>query len=113
MTDQDAYRRYTAAAEICLSQIEQLDTGQADVALAYAGAARAWATLALAAAQDRVIPADRPATGYLPNRVKDGDGDLWTLDKDAGWYTSASSPDPHTLEHIARDYNGYTEVDHG
>lgn len=111
MTDQDAYRRYTTAAELCLAQIEQFDTDRCDAAMAYAGAAQVWAMLALAAAQDRVQPAGRPTDDLgRPRRVRDGQGDMWDCSDD-GLYTSPSSPgEALTLSGLANRYNGYTEV---
>lgn len=58
MTDQDAYRRYTAEAEAVLTKAAGNMGSQERFSLVALG--NAWAQLALAAAQDRVMPADRP-----------------------------------------------------
>lgn len=105
MTDQQAYRRYAAEAERELGTITVM---QGDAARTTIAAAGVWATLALAAAQDRVQPASRPAA--LPKRVRDGDGDEWVL-TDAGDYDSPTTgQEGYPLETIARDFRGYTEI---
>lgn len=78
----------------------------------YIAAAAVYATLALAAAQERVQPADRPTDRTeSPAQVRDGEGDLWNW-QPGGLYAMASLPEhPHwTLEKIAAQFNGYTEV---
>lgn len=62
MTDQDAYRRYTIEAESRFTMIENTELTDAQ-ALVQAAIGQGWATLALAAAQERVQPAERPIEG--------------------------------------------------
>lgn len=71
MTDQDAYRRYTTEAESRFTMIENTELTDAQ-ALVQAAIGQGWATLALAAAQERVQPADRPTdheTSALVNYI--------------------------------------------
>lgn len=121
MTDQDAYRRYTDNAESLLAELAAGDLS-ALTAMALGSSAQTWATLALAAAQERVQPAGRPVDDTdvyapldLPRKVKDGEGDTWDLRYDDGlyWLTIGAESiqrEGYTLEQIARDYGGYTEV---
>lgn len=112
MADQEAYRRYTAEAERLMAAAGEYSAHDGEK-VALVQRATVWAALALAAAQDRVQPANRPLNDgpiSLPNKVKDGDGDTWTLNKYTGTYETYATGEPHTLEAIARDYNGYTEV---
>lgn len=81
-----------------------------------------WATLALAAAQERVQPAGRPLNDgpitppagpinrVQPDTVKDGEGDLWYLKANGLYAMAGETPGTTALEGIARMYNGYTEV---
>lgn len=62
VTDQEAYRRYTAKTEELLAESEGKGLSP-DQVTAYGLVAGAWATLALAAAQERVQPAERPIEG--------------------------------------------------
>lgn len=122
MADQEAYRRYTAEAERLMATAGEYSAHDGEK-VALVQRATVWAALALAAAQDRVQPANRPLNDgvpissppgpvnrWLPNKIKDGDGDTWTLNKDTGTYETHGVGEPHTLEAIARDYRGYTEV---
>lgn len=63
MADQEAYRRYTANAEALLKEASA-GTQNAVTAAATIDSAGVWAMLALAAAQDRVMPAERPSEGW-------------------------------------------------
>lgn len=109
MTDQAAYRRYTAEAERLMEAAGEYSAHDGEK-VALVQRATVWAALALAAAQERVQPADRP-TGPLPLKIRDGEGDIWTR-TDEGLYAMGSLPEhPHwTLEKIAAQFNGYTEV---
>lgn len=111
MTDQEAYRRYTAKAEELLTEAETAANGLTpEQVTAYGRLAGAWATLALAAAQERVVPRNRPLNGN-PETVRDGEGDLWTYQEEDGKYTTPGSlGERATLAEIARKYGGYTEV---
>lgn len=114
MTDQDAYRRYTAKAE---NELETIAVMSGDGAANTIAAARVWATLALAAAQERVQPATRPLNDDDPQpyidgilTVKDGEGDRWYLKANGLYAMAGDFTGTATLEAIARMYNGYTEV---
>lgn len=113
MTDQDAYRRYTTEAEKALTRAAGDMSTQERFSRVALG--NAWATLALAAAQERVQPADRP-TDDQPARVKDSEGDIWYR-----WTNGQYAMEPEqavgvygptflTLEEVARANGGYTEV---
>lgn len=108
MADQDAYRRYTANAEKLLAEVHE--GGQTPAtAIACVQSAGVWATLALAAAQDRVIPTNRPITGQ-PETVRDGEGDTWHLKSNGLYAMSGNTKGETSLETIGAAYNGYTEV---
>jgi len=59
MTDQDAYRHHSRRAQEILEYVDTGAYGIPQAAVSVAGA-QVHALLALAAAQDRVMPADRP-----------------------------------------------------
>lgn len=104
MTDQAAYRRYTAEAETALTRAGQNMSAQDRLSWTRLG--NAWATLALAAAQERVQPADRP-TDDKPRAVKDNDGDVWSL-VDDDTYRCAISDDKFGLEELGRRFGPLT-----
>lgn len=141
MTDQDAYRRYTAEAERLaeLAKIPMYVTAPRDITEAEAHdlaeklsergfpklafipntvqvspntiqLAQVYATLALAAAQERVQPANRPTEG--PTVVKDGEGDIWHRTPSGTYSATGGSDltDNFTLDQIAKAFGGYTEV---
>lgn len=151
MTDQDAYRRYTAEAEKLIELArtplivtaperatqQEIDdaaarmkatTGRSDIAVLPINVDRlidtagVWATLALAAAQERVQPANRPTDGpisppagpinrLLPDKIEDGEGDPWTLDPDNGLYAlGGDSKGSAALDEIASAHGGYRVV---
>lgn len=115
MTDQDAYRRYTAEAESRFTMVDNTELTDAQ-ALVQAAIGQGWATLALAAAQERVQPANRPTDDdpqpYIDGilTVKDGEGDRWYLKANGLYAMAGDTLGTATLEVIARMYNGYTEV---
>lgn len=114
MTDQDAYRRYTAEAEAVLTKAAGNMGPQERFSLVALG--NAWAQLALAAAQDRVLPAERPAAAETdqPHRVRDGEGDEWVRQEHGRYLLAFDRAHPGTtpldLESIAARYGGYTEI---
>lgn len=112
MTDQDAYRRYTTEAESRFTMIENTELTDAQ-ALVQAAIGQGWATLALAAAQERVQPAGRPTGSLkLPGQIRDGEGDLWTIAED-GRYNVGDRIYPTgvaELSDIGHIHGGYTEV---
>lgn len=114
MADQEAYRRYTANAEALLAEL-QAGGASPLTAAALQAASQVWATLALAAAQDRVIPADRPIGDTpQPRHVTDGEGDPWDRHADGLYYLRSArhdiQPVGYTLAMIAKAHDGYTEV---
>lgn len=150
MTDQEAYRRYTAAAEkhlanACVPQLHIVfpdpltdaeqravldrvtEQGYDPAQVVISGgpsvedmslpllAAQVCAMLALAAAQDRVQPADRPIGDTpQPRHVTDGEGDPWDRHADGLYYLRSArhdiQPVGYTLAMIAKAHDGYTEV---
>lgn len=89
-----------------ITMIPADSTINVDVIVAAAGV---WATLALAAAQDRVIPTNRPINGK-PETIRDGEGDTWHLKSNGLYAMSGNTKGETSLETIAAAYNGYTEV---
>lgn len=108
MTDQAAYRRYTAEAERLMEAAGEYSAHDGEK-VALVQRATVWAALALAAAQERVQPADRPTD--QPARVKDGEGDVWFYDPFTDLYAvGEDTKGSATLAEIASRHGGYTEV---
>lgn len=105
MTDQAAYRRYTAEAEKALTTAGQNMSAQDRLSWTRLG--NAWATLALAAAQERVQPADRPLPS--PPVLIDRDGDRWLLDDEGRYVAELDRRDVRHREDVEAAYGPLRE----